>query len=117
MNPELPPNPREELEAKVTAWLLGELSAEEAASVRELVAKDADLQRLQERLSQTLNLLRETVATPMGETPAQPAPLKLSPARREQLLAHFKTIAPKEFAPKPRRQISRLIAVAAVVAM
>src|SRR5271170_8186015 len=109
MTPDVPPNPRAELEARVTAWLLGELSAEEAASVREMIAKDAELGRLQERLSQTLNLLRETVATPMGETPAQPAPLKLSPARREKLLAHFKTIAPKEFAPKSRRKISRLV--------
>jgi anti-sigma factor RsiW len=51
MNPELPPNPRAELEAKVTALLLGELSAEEAASVRELIAKDAELARLRDRLS------------------------------------------------------------------
>jgi Mg-chelatase subunit ChlD/anti-sigma factor RsiW len=117
MNPELPPNPRAELEAKITAWLLGELSAEEAAGVRELIAKDAELRQLQERLSQTLNLLRETVATPIGETPAQPAPLKLSPARREKLLAHFKTIAPKEFAPKPRRKISWLIPLAAAASI
>jgi Mg-chelatase subunit ChlD len=117
MNPELPPNPRAELEAKVTALLLGELSAAEAANVRELIAKDAELGRLRDRLSLTLDLLRETAATPVGETPAQPASLKLSPARREALLAHFKTIAPKEFAPRPQRKISTLVELAAAAAV
>jgi Mg-chelatase subunit ChlD len=117
MNPELPPNPREELEARVTALLLGELSAAEAASMRELIAKDAELGRLRDRLSLTLDLLRETAATPVGETPLQPASLKLSPARREKLLAHFKTIAPKEFAPPPQRKISTLVELAAAAAV
>jgi Mg-chelatase subunit ChlD len=117
MNPDLPPNPNAELETKVTALLLGELSAAEAASVRELIAKDAELRRLQERLSLTLNLLRETVATPIGETPAQPAPLKLSPARREKLLAHFKTIAPKEFAQPQKPKVSLLFVLAAAASI
>jgi Mg-chelatase subunit ChlD/anti-sigma factor RsiW len=117
MNPDLPPNPREELEAKVTALLLGELSAEEAASVREIIAKDAELARLRDRLSLTLDLLRETAATPVGETPAQPAPLKLSPARREKLLAYFKTIRPKEFAPPPRRKTSWVVLLGAAAAV
>ncbi len=117
MNPDLPPNPREELEAKVTALLLGELSAEEASSVREMIAKDADLARLQARLSLTLDLLRETAATPVGETPAQPAPLRLSPERREKLLAHFKTIKPKEFEKAKRRERSWLIPLAAAAAL
>ena len=117
MNPELPPNPRAELEARVTALLLGELSAAEAASMRELIAKDAELGRLRDRLSLTLDLLRETAATPVGETPAQPAALKLSPARREKLLAHFKTIAPKEFAPPPRWKMSWLVPLAAAAAV
>ena len=117
MNPELPPNPREELEARVTALLLGELSAAEAASMRETIAKDADLGRLRDRLSLTLDLLRETAATPVGETPAQPAALKLSPERREKLLAHFKTIAPKEFAPPPRWKMSWLVPLTAAAAI
>ena len=116
MNPDLPPNPRAELEAKVTALLLGELSPEEAASVREMIAKDAELARLRDRLRLTLDLLRETVATPVGETPAQPASLKLSPARREKLLAQFKTVSPKEFASPSRRKISWLIPLAAAAA-
>jgi uncharacterized protein YegL len=115
MIPELPPNPRAELEARVTAWLLGELPADEAAAVRRKVEGDIELQKLRDRLSQTLNLLRETVATPVGETPALPKPLKLSAARREQLLAQFKTIRPKEFE-KPKRGTSDLILALAAVA-
>ena len=79
--------------------------------------KDADLGRLRDRLSLTLDLLRETAATPVGETPAQPAALKLSPARREKLLAHFKTIAPKEFAPPPRWKMSWLVPLTAAAAI
>lgn len=112
MIPELPPNPRAELEARITAWLLGELSADEAAQVRAQIEQDRELQKLRDRLSQTLNLLRETVATPAGETPAQPAPLKLSPDRREKLLASFKTVTPKEFAKPARRKISLIEALA-----
>ncbi len=117
MNPELPPDNRAELEAKVTALLLGELTAEEAAALRQMMSQDAALAQLQERLKATLALVRETAATSAGELSKQPAPLKLSPARREALLAHFKTIAPKEFA-KPRpRVISRVVEWAAVAAI
>jgi Mg-chelatase subunit ChlD len=61
--------------------------------------------------------VRESVATPVGETAVQPAPLKLSSERREKLLAHFKTIAPKEFAKPPRRKISWLVPLAAAAAI
>ena len=114
MTNDLPPMNREDLEAKVTALLLGELPESEAALMRELIARDAGLARLQERLKLTLELLRETAATP---EPAPSAPMKFSQERREKLLAHFKTIAPKEFARPPRRLISWPVAVAAVFAM
>jgi Mg-chelatase subunit ChlD len=117
MIPDLPPNPRAEQEARITAWLLGELSADEAARVREQIEQDPELARLRERLAQTLNLLRETVATPIGETPASPAPLKLSPARREKLLAHFKTIQPEEFARPKRPHVSLLTVLAAAASI
>jgi Mg-chelatase subunit ChlD len=115
MTPELPPNPRAELEAKITALLLGELPAEEAARVREVIAKDAELTQLQERLRVTLGLLRETIA----ETPVTTTPLKLSSERREKLLAQFKTIAPQEFVPRSKRKIWWLVplAIAASVAL
>ena len=50
MNPDSPRPPREELEARLTALLLGELPDEEAAALRELIAKDAQLAELHERL-------------------------------------------------------------------
>ena len=43
MNSDAPKSPREELELRITALLLGELSADEAAAVREALAMDAEL--------------------------------------------------------------------------
>jgi Mg-chelatase subunit ChlD/type II secretory pathway pseudopilin PulG len=114
MTNDLPPMNRDDLEAKVTALLLGELPESEAALMRELIARDAGLAKLQERLKVTLELLRETAATP---EPAPSAPMKLSQDKREKLLAHFKTVAPKEFTRPPARKFSWLTAVAAVFAV
>jgi hypothetical protein len=111
MKPDLPPMNHEDLQAKVTALLLGELPEGEAALLRELIARDPALAQYRDQLSLTLELLRETVATAQ---PAPSAPMKLSEARREKLLAHFKTVAPKEFAPAPRRKSSWLVPLAAV---
>src|SRR5947207_7607494 len=95
MNPETPQIPREELEAKLTAMLLGELPAEQAMLLREIIARDPQLAALEERLKQTIEMLRQTAAKP-AEQPSQSAPLKLSEVRREKLLASFKTLKPKE---------------------
>ena len=103
MNPDFPKTPREELEAKLTALLLGELPDEEAAALRHTIEQDAELAGLYERLKQTIELVRETAASPNEETTEQTEALKLSEERREKLLAHFKTVAPKEFA-RPRRR-------------
>lgn len=111
MKPQKPRTPRQELEASLTALLLGELSVDKAAALRELMAKDQELARLYERLEQTIGLVRETAVPEQG---AQSAPLKLSTKRREQLLQHFKTIAPKEFAKPKRRAIeARELGIAA----
>src|SRR6266436_1935245 len=112
MKPQKPRTPRQELEASLTALLLGELPAEKAAALRELMAKDAELARLYERLEQTIGLVRETAGP--AEQGTQSAPLKLTTKRREQLLAHFKTAAPKEFTKPERRQVAiRELAIAA----
>lgn len=116
MIPEFPPNPRAELESKVTALLLGELPPNEAAYVREQIAGDPELAGLRDRLSQTLDLVRESSATPVGPTPAQPAPLKLSADRREKLLAQFKTIKPNEFEKKWPIKRAWLLPIAAAAA-
>jgi Mg-chelatase subunit ChlD/type II secretory pathway pseudopilin PulG len=99
MNPETPNPSREDIEAKLTALLLGELPAEEAQLLRWAIAQDAALAKLHDRLKLTIGFVREVAATPAEATPAQAAPLKLSGDRREKLLAHFKTVAPQELVP------------------
>src|SRR5919108_4386439 len=96
MNTDDPKTPREELEASLTALLLGELSTEEAAALRQNLDQDAELARLYERLKQTIDLVRETAASPFEQPTAQPVPLRLSDARRRRLLQQFKLIALKE---------------------
>src|SRR4051794_32281388 len=112
MNSESPKTPRQELEASLTALLLGELPAEKAAALRELMAKDAELTNLYARLEQAIGLVRETASVPVEQT-AQPA-LTMSRKKREQLLQHFKTVAPKELA-EPKPQTSKLLEMAAVL--
>ncbi|MGO8676018.1 MAG: YfbK domain-containing protein [Limisphaerales bacterium] len=117
MNPDLPQNSREELEAALTALLLGELPPEQAAALRLAIERDPALAALHRRLKLTIELVRETAVQPADPAAAQPTPLKLSDRCREELLAHFKTVAPKEFA-RPRRQEWKspvLVAAAAVL--
>src|SRR5437899_10848944 len=97
MNPQFPQDPRAQLEAKLTALLLGELPAAEAEALRRTIDDDAELAALFERLQQTVELVRESASDPAEQAAPEPEPLKLSAERREQLLAHFKTVAPKEF--------------------
>src|ERR1035438_10930271 len=103
MNPDSPMDPRSALESSLTALLLGELPHEEAAALHQKLAQDAELAKLYERLKQTINLVRETLATPAAQTADQPTPLKLGDQRREKLLQHFKTVTPKEFIPPDRK--------------
>ena len=60
MNSDFPKSPREELEARLTALLLGELSEEEAAALRRAIEADVQLGRLYDRLKQTIDLVRAT---------------------------------------------------------
>jgi Mg-chelatase subunit ChlD len=120
MNSDTPNTPREEMEARVTALLLGELSAEEAAVVRQAIEQDVELAQLHERLKRTISLVGEATASPGAPAAAQPLPLKLSDARRQKLLQHFKTVAPKEFSQPPRRGMRWYVPMsiaAALVAM
>ena len=78
MNPDSPIDPRAALESSLTALLLGELPHEQAAALHQKLAQDAELAKLYERLKHTINLVRETVASPAAATATSPAPLKLS---------------------------------------
>jgi anti-sigma factor RsiW len=103
MNPDFPQNEREQLEAKITSLLLGELSAEDAAALGTAMEQDAELKVLYERLKITIELVREGAMNPAAETAARPGALKMSAERREKLLARFKTVTPEEF--KPQRRV------------
>jgi len=104
MNDGFSETPREQMEARLTALLHGELSPEEAAALREEIAQDAELAQLHERLKQTIGLVAEVAANPVEQAAAQQTPLRLSAERREKLLQHFKTVAPKEFAASVHRE-------------
>ena len=91
MNPDTPMAPREETEMRITALLMGELSAEETVALREQMAADPALAKLHDRMRQAMDLLREATAEP---GPATATPARLSSERRERLFAHFKGVAP-----------------------
>lgn len=116
MNADFPQNEREQLEAKLTALLLGELPADEAIEIGKAMERDPELKALYEQLKVTIGLVRESSVQPTAETAAQLKPLKMSSERREKLLAQFKTVTSKEFA-KPAFRISVLLQFAAVLAI
>jgi Mg-chelatase subunit ChlD/Tfp pilus assembly protein PilE len=115
MTPDLPKNPRDELESKLTALLLGELPSDEAFALGRALEQDPELAKLYKRLEQTIHLVRETEA-PQPAYLTSSAPLKLSNNRREALLQQFKTVKPKEFE-KPGRVKFGLLEIAAIVAI
>jgi Mg-chelatase subunit ChlD len=117
MNPDSPINPRSALESSLTALLLGELPHEEAAALHQKLAQDAELAALYERLKHTIGLVRETISSPAQQAADQPAPLKLSEARRQKLLQHFKTVAPREFAKPRRHRMLTLVEIGAAAAL
>ena len=113
MNRDTPKTPRGEIEARLTALLLGELPADEAFALGRTIERDAELAQLYSRLEQTIGLVRQAAARPADQDAAQTASLKLSDSRREKLFAHFKTVTPKQFAEPRKPAFSRLVPVAA----
>ena len=83
-----PLTPREELELRITALLMGELSPAEAAALHARIAADPELSALHARLRHAVDLLREARTLPEQTAPAEP--LSLSKERREKLLATFR---------------------------
>src|SRR5262245_5140942 len=96
MNPNNP-SPREEIEAQLTALLLGELPADEACALGRAIEKDPELAGVYARLKETLGFVRETFVSDKEQLPVPTPPLKLSAERREKLLAEFKTAKPIQF--------------------
>jgi len=117
MNPDLPSDARAALEASLTALLLGELPHEEAAALHQKLAQDTELAKLYERLKQTINLVRETVASPAQKIPEPLLPLRLEEKRRQKLLAHLKTAAPGNLDQPRRHWAPSLVEVLIVVGL
>ncbi|HYG34075.1 MAG TPA: hypothetical protein VEC99_04795, partial [Clostridia bacterium] len=116
MNPESPINPRQALESSLTALLLGELPPDQAEFLHRTMTQDPELAKTYERLKRTIELVQETAATPVKQPEAESPPLKMSEDRRQELLQHFKTAKPREFA-RPRQSANTwvLTALAAVL--
>src|SRR4051812_28146713 len=112
-NPDSPKPPHETLEVQITALLLGELSPADAASVRETIARNPQLQVLQDRLKQTIELVRAT-SSHADQSASAPGTSTLSSERRENLLQSFKA-APTTPAPKSLRARRELLALAAMM--
>ncbi len=120
MNSDSPKNPQEKVEASLTSLLLGELSHEQAAELHEKLARDPELSKLYDRLKETIGVVRETMHSPDEQVAEASEPLKLSEEKRQKLFAHFKTVAPKEFAEpkrKPGMQRHEMAIAAALVGL
>lgn len=89
--------PREEIEARITTMLLGELPENEAVELMEFVSNDADLLKVYHELRRTISLVDE--ASELSER------VTLSEDRREKLLASFKSLQPPELAEKLEARI------------
>ena len=117
MNPDQPS--REEIEARLTALLLGELPDDEAKLLRWAIAQDAGLKKLHDRLQRTIDFVRAAENDPAA-TPGENVPLKISDERRQKLLAHFQTPRPqpaKELFWLKRIEVPSLVTVLVVLAL
>lgn len=122
MNPTSPNNPREQLEVRIVALLLGEASAFEAAELEAALAQDKELAAFHDEMKRTIGLVQDT-STQFKPVPAPVEnPPKLSPERREKLLQTFKVIAPPELA-RPRARgfgwpsVARIAAILVIVGL
>src|SRR5882724_6882075 len=116
MNSDQPKSSREMLEARLTALLLDELPPDEAQRLSRAIEHDPALAKLHERLKRTVGLVKEAASSAAEPSNNGVEPLKLDDKRRQELLARFKTVAPREFAPKTRVRF-RLLEIAAVAAI
>ncbi len=92
MNDLRPTDPREQLEVRITALLLGEASAFEEAELLEAIKHDPTLAAYYEEMRQMVKRVEETIQlTPVEASVSQP---KLADARRDQLKELFKQPAP-----------------------
>lgn len=79
-------------EIRITAYLLGELSPEEALEVERRLSADPALRAWRDRLSSSLGLIREAVSSPDRESKGGGDPRVMSRERRAVLLQTFKGV-------------------------
>ncbi|HVR36750.1 MAG TPA: von Willebrand factor type A domain-containing protein, partial [Methylomirabilota bacterium] len=117
MSFETPLPPGDDPEAQLTALLLGELSEDDAATLRARIDNDPELAALHERLKRTIALVREASTDPSEKSREQPAPLRLSEERRQLLLRQWRAASPATLAlpRKPSISWSLPMAIAAML--
>ncbi|MCX8109355.1 MAG: von Willebrand factor type A domain-containing protein, partial [Verrucomicrobiae bacterium] len=84
-----PKHEREEIEARITAWLLGETNPGQEGELLRAIADDPDLARTKERMERTIALVKEAVSgasTVRGSGSGAP---RLSEGRRKELKELF----------------------------
>src|SRR4029453_13984150 len=96
MNEDTPKHNTEEIEARITAMLLSELTPAEEAEVRRAIESNSDLAQFHKRLKAAIELVREAGAQPAEAAVAQQSLPRMSEERRQKLLQQFKTATPKE---------------------
>src|ERR1041385_9030225 len=111
MSSDPPRNASDDMEARLIALLLGELPGEDAVALRRALEHDAGLSANYDLLKRTIELVRQTAASPAELSATRPAPLKLDDQRRHRLFVHFKTVAPKEFTAPRRRGMPWVIPI------
>jgi Mg-chelatase subunit ChlD len=117
MNTDHSNDPREALEASLTALALGELPEDQKRFLRQALASDPELAKRFQTIEKTIALVRETETKPADNPLEHPVALRLSEARREQLLQSFKTVHPQRFKEPARRRVSWLVPIAAAAAL
>jgi hypothetical protein len=92
MKPDSNSFPPEHAEIRITAMLLGELSPDDAETVRRAIELDPEWARLRDRIEQTLRLVRQAVECRDAARPEPVAGLRFSDERRKELLGRFKKV-------------------------
>lgn len=116
MNPENPHLSPEELEARLTALVLGELPADEAAALERTATADPALAQLLARLRLTASFVREAAQSVPSESSSAPSP-RLSNDRREALLQKFKVVPVPAFVPPRRRGLPWFVPMTAAAGL
>jgi Mg-chelatase subunit ChlD len=120
MKPDLNHETREQWEVRIVALLLGEASPFETAEVEQAMQDHPELAAFHDQMRRTVSLAQKASKPLPAETPQE---LKLSPERRETLLARFKQTEVVHFrAAQPERRrrgrwVAPLSLAAGVVAL